>query len=63
MEHHGDDVCGGSCVDVRQISRTIPTIDYLQGRSFSFLPEPLSGLSLIGCTSGIKPKWLMSASR
>jgi len=41
MEHHGDDVCGGSCVDARQNSRAIPTVEKLRGESFSFPPEPL----------------------
>ena len=41
MEHHGDDVCGGSCVDVQWISHTIPTIGNLRGESFSFLSESL----------------------
>ena len=31
MEHHGDDVCGGSCVDARWISQTIPTLGNLIG--------------------------------
>ena len=26
MEHHGDDVCGGSCVDSQQNLSTIPTV-------------------------------------
>ena len=29
MEHHGNDVCGGSCVDARRISGTIPTVEIL----------------------------------
>jgi len=41
--HHGDDVCGGSCVGARRNSSTIPTIENLRGGSFSFLPEPYSG--------------------
>jgi hypothetical protein len=32
MEHYGDDICEGSCVDVRRISRTIPTIGYLSAK-------------------------------
>jgi hypothetical protein len=40
-EQHGDDVCGGSCVVVRLITRTIPTIGNLRGGSFSFPPKPL----------------------
>ncbi len=40
-EHHGDDVCGGSCVDAWQNSHTIPTAENLRGGSFSFPPEPL----------------------
>jgi len=45
--HHGDgdDVCGGSCVDARQISGTIPTIGNLRGGSFLFPPEPLKQLN------------------
>ena len=43
MKHHGDEVCGGSCVDVRRISRTIPTVDYLRGGSFLFPPKPYRG--------------------
>ena len=42
MEHHGDAVCGGSCVDSWQISGTIPTVGNLRGRSFLFPPAPLS---------------------
>jgi hypothetical protein len=38
MSHHGDDVCGGSCVDAWRDSRTLLTIGNLQSRSFSFLP-------------------------
>ena len=41
MAHHGDDFCGGSCVDARRISGTIPTIENLWGGSFLFLPKPL----------------------
>ena len=40
-EHHGDDVCGESCVDARWISGTIPTVEKLRGGSFLFPPEPL----------------------
>ncbi len=40
-EHHGDDVYGGSCVDARRISGTLPTLGNLRGGSFSFPPEPL----------------------
>jgi hypothetical protein len=40
-EHYGDDVCGGSCVDARQISCTIPTVGNLWGGSFSFPPVPI----------------------
>jgi hypothetical protein len=39
MGHHGDDVCGGGCVDARWNYCTIPTVGNLRGRSF---------LSLIG---------------
>ena len=35
--HHGDDVCGGSCVVVRQIIHTIPTVGNLRVGSFSLL--------------------------
>ena len=38
-EHHGDDVCGGSCVDAWQNSRTIPT-EKLQDGSFLIPPKP-----------------------
>ncbi len=41
MEHHGDDVCGGSCVVVWGITRDIPTVGNLQGGSFSFPPESI----------------------
>jgi hypothetical protein len=41
MEHHGDDVCGGSCVDARQNLSTIPTVGNLQGKSFLFPPKSL----------------------
>jgi hypothetical protein len=37
MEHHGDDVYGGSCVDARRISGTILTIGNLRGGTFLFL--------------------------
>ena len=40
-EHHGDDVCGGSCVDAWQNSRTIPTVEKLRDRSFLFPPKPI----------------------
>ena len=40
-EHHGDDVCGESCVDARWISGTIPTVEKLRGGSFLFPPKPL----------------------
>ena len=40
MEHHGDDVCGGKCVDAWQISCTVPTVEKLRGGRFLFLPEP-----------------------
>ena len=40
-ENHGDDVCGGSSVVVRLITRTIPTIGNLRGGSFLFPPESL----------------------
>jgi hypothetical protein len=40
-EHHGDDVCGESCVDARRISGTIPTVEKLRGGSFLFPPESL----------------------
>jgi hypothetical protein len=46
MEHHGDDVCGGSCVDARRISGTISTIENLQGGSVLFPPEPI-GVELL----------------
>ncbi len=39
MEHHGDDVCWGSCVDAWQNSHTIPTVGNLWSRSFSFPPK------------------------
>ena len=32
---------GGVVFDVQQISRTIPTVQYLRGGSFLFPPEPL----------------------
>jgi hypothetical protein len=46
MAHHGDDVCGGSCVGCRQNFCTIPTVQILQSGSFLFLPEPLEQSSL-----------------
>jgi len=39
--HHGDDVCGGSCVDAQQNYCIIPTVGNLRGGSFLFSPEPL----------------------
>ncbi len=39
-EHHGDDVCGGSCVDSQRNLSTIPTVEKLRGGSFPFPPEP-----------------------
>ncbi len=47
MEHHGDDVCGGSCVDSQRISGTIPTVGNLRGGSFLFPSKPLQGLSWV----------------
>jgi hypothetical protein len=44
MAHHGDDVCGGSCVGRRRNFGTIPTVKILRSRRF-FLPEPLERLS------------------
>ena len=41
MAHHGDDVCGGSCVGARRNLSTIPTVEILWGVSFLFPPEPL----------------------
>ena len=38
--HHGGDVCGGSCVDARRISSTIPIVGNIRGGSFPFPPEP-----------------------
>ena len=58
MEHHGDDVCGGSCVDARQNSCTIPTVGNLCGGSFSFPPEPIGVKLLIAdnkATSAMHP--------
>ncbi len=43
-EHHGNDVCVGSCVDARQNSRTIPTVENLWSGSFSF---PSKGFLLL----------------
>jgi hypothetical protein len=37
--HHGDDVCGGSCVSVDGTFRTIPTLGNLWSGSFLFPPE------------------------
>ena len=54
-EHHGDDVCGGSCVDVLWISHTIPTVRYLRGGSFLFPPEPI-GVKLLGPPEGMAAK-------
>jgi hypothetical protein len=41
MAHHGDDVCGGSCVGCQWNFRTILTVQILRRGSFLFLPEPL----------------------
>ena len=38
--HHGDDVCGVSCVRVDGTFHTIPTIENLRSGSFLILPEP-----------------------
>jgi hypothetical protein len=45
--HNGDDVCGGSCVDVRRISRTIPAVQYLRGGSFFVPAQTLIGVKLL----------------
>jgi len=37
--HHGDDVCGGSCVCVDGTFRTIPTVGNLWSRSILLPPE------------------------
>jgi hypothetical protein len=34
MAHHGDYVCGRGCVSARRNSRTIPSVQNLQGGSF-----------------------------
>jgi len=39
MEHHGDDECGGSCVDARWNSCTILSVGNLRSGSFLFLPK------------------------
>ena len=39
MKHHGDDVCGGSCVAAGLNSHTIPTVGNLRSKSFLFLPK------------------------
>jgi hypothetical protein len=44
------EVCGGSCVAVRWISHTIPTVGNLLGGIFSFLPEPI-GVKLLAVKS------------
>jgi hypothetical protein len=46
MEHHGDDVCGGSYVNVKQNYCTILTVEKLRGGSFLFPPEPI-GVKLL----------------
>jgi len=43
MAHHGNDVCGGSCVDARQNSLTIPTVGNLWGGNVLFLPKQKLG--------------------
>ncbi len=44
MAHHGDDVCGGSCVGARWNLFTIPTVENLRGGSvFCSCPNPYSG--------------------
>ena len=50
-DHHGDDVCGGSCVDARLISGTILTVGNLRVGSFLFPPEPIEVklLKLLSC--------------
>jgi hypothetical protein len=47
MEHHGNDVCGGSCVDARRDSHAIPTVENLRGGSFSFPPPNPIGVKLV----------------
>ncbi len=42
-EHHGDDVCRGSCVVVWLIARTIPTVGNLGGGVFCSHLNPYSG--------------------
>jgi hypothetical protein len=37
--HHGDDVCGGSCVYVDGTFHTIPTVEILRSGIFSFRPN------------------------
>ena len=44
MEHHGDDVCGGSYVNVKQNYCTILTVEKLRGGSFLFPPKPDGGI-------------------
>ena len=39
--HHCGDVCGLVVLGFDGIFRTIPTVRILQGRSFSFPPEPI----------------------
>ena len=48
MGYHGDDVCGGSCVDARQNYFTIPTVGNLQGGGFSPRPNPYRGKAVNG---------------
>jgi hypothetical protein len=51
MAYHGDDVCGGSCIGAQQNSCTIPTVENLQGRIFSFPPKPLFMGKAVRCTA------------
>jgi hypothetical protein len=53
MGLHGNDVCGGSCVDAQRNYCTIPTVGNLRGGSFLFLPEPI-GVKLLSCSLYVK---------
>jgi hypothetical protein len=43
MEHNDNYICGGSCVDARGNSRTIPTVGNLYGMIFCYRQNPNRG--------------------
>ena len=52
MGHHGDDVCGGSCVGTRRNFYFIPTVGNLREGRFFVPARTLVGLKPLTCPPG-----------